>query len=64
MRIPITELCAARRMDMAWIWYGPDDPVSLSDIRQTGATTVSTALYDIPAGDVWPLEQVLERWEQ
>ena len=48
-------------MEEAWIWYGPDDPVSLSDIRQTGASSVSTALYEIPAGDIWELDKILER---
>ena len=48
-------------MEEAWIWYGPPDPVTLEDIRSTGAKAISTALYEIPAGDVWPISEILER---
>ena len=41
-------------MEEAWLWYGPYDPVSLAHVLQAGATTVSTALFHLPAGQVGP----------
>ncbi|WP_020186469.1 mannonate dehydratase [Methylopila sp. 73B] len=48
-------------MRESWRWFGPDDPVSLDDVRQAGAREVVTALHQVPIGEAWTVAEVEER---
>lgn len=47
-------------MEKTWRWFGKKEKITLSMLKQIGVEGIVTALHDIPNGEIWPIEAIIE----
>ena len=48
-------------MYSSWRWYGPDDPITIDEVKATGARGIVTALHHVKNGEIWRREEIRQR---
>ncbi len=45
-------------LEYTWRWFGPNDPITLDTIKQTGVTGIVSSLHNKKPGDIWRIDEI------